>query len=825
MNQPLNIDHNIFDKMYVEVILPLNAEGLFTYAVPIEFQHKIKPGIRVEVEFGKRKHYSAIVKNVLNQSSWVNAKPIIGILDEETIVNSKQFELWEWMNQYYLASFGEIMNAALPSVLKLSSETKILKSFDEMPEHLNLEDDEYLILEGLDIRNELSMYDVQLLLQRKNVIPLLQQLLEKQFIVINESLVEQEKISKIKWIKLADRLINDSQALNEMLTMIQRSIHQTRSMMTYLSLEKNRNWMRRSELQHKSGTESAITETLLKKGVFQEIEMDKYELPISLDFDPNITLSVEQATALNEIKNHWKNKNTVLLHGITGSGKTMLYLELMREVISQGKQVLYLVPEIALTAQLVGRLKMYFGDELIEYHSSQTQKNKLAIWKRISTNHPIVIGARSAIFLPFTNLGLVIIDEEHETSYKQQDPQPRYHARDTAIVLASFHHAKILLGSATPSLESYHNAQTDLYGYVKLDHRYGESHLPEISLISMKDSMKNHGMVGHFTKELLTEITNTLTDGKQILLFRNRRGFSPILQCLHCRYEATCERCDINMTYHKHQQKLKCHICGASRPIPPNCPNCGLDTLQFIGFGTEKIEEELKSHFPEVSIQRLDMDTARTRRMQHEIIENFQEGVIQILVGTQMLAKGLDFENVALVGILQADQMLHFPDFRALEKTYQLLTQVSGRSGRRKEMGKVIIQGFSVHHPVISDVVNHDTIQFYNRELLERQKYHYPPFVRMIRVELRHSKLYVVSEAANQLVLWLQKDFGKRILGPADPAPARIKNLYLKEIWIKFEKSKQTSLQIKMKLKAHSLKIKQVKGYSSLSVHIDVDPL
>ncbi len=798
--------------------------GTFTYKVPAELEESIKVGQRVEVEFGKRKHYAALVKSITRQTPWAETKSILSIIDSEPLVTESQLAFWDWLSQYYLCGPGEIMLAALPSLFRLQSETCIVALEPPKGNTSEVTDDEFMILEALELRHELSVSEIHQLLQKTTVLRLLHSMLEKRWISAHEKMEDVVEIPKISWIRLHETLRNDENKFNESLNQIQKSENQSRSIIRYLQIKKDYGWIKRRELQKLSSTTSAVTDALIKKEFYEQVDFAKFEYPEERKEVKPVLLSEDQIKARDLILDEWDKKACVLLHGVTGSGKTIIYLDLILKCLENGLQVLYLVPEIALTSQLVQRLKVHLGDRLLEYHSDLSPKSKIAVWNAAQKFTNVFIGARSAIFLPFSKLGLIIVDEEHDGSYKQTDPSPRYQARDCAIVLAQQFKAHVLLGSASPSLESYYNSMQGKYSYIRLEQRFGESSLPEIQTISMKEAQQFGKLKGLFTEPLLEEMQKQFDAGKQVIVFRNRRGYSPLLQCSNCLWEAGCSRCDVHMTLHKMQNKLKCHICGNQKEVPQRCPECGQYTLRILGFGTEQIEEELKSHFPDKKVQRLDLDSARSRTMQQKIIEAFQEQEIDILVGTQMVTKGLDFDHVGLVGILQADQILLFPEFRAHERGYQLLTQVSGRAGRRNEIGKVLIQGYHIHHPVIAYVMQHKPEAFYQNELAERRKFKYPPFYRLIRLQLLHLKLERVEEAATLLASQLKKLFGNRILGPSEPHLSRVKGSYVREILIKIEKNAERTAEIKTELLRLSQQLKNVKDLKTIRVHIDVDP-
>ncbi len=816
--------NEVVEKKYVDVVLPLSLAGSFTYEVPEEMMEQVQTGIRVEVEFGKRKHYAALVIAIHHTTHWSKPKKLLSIIDETPIVGNKQIEFWEWMSDYYLCSLGEIMAAALPSTYKLESATSIFSLMDTNPFPDGLDDDEYLILEALDLRQEISISEVQTILQRKSVLKLIHKMIANRWIASRERLEDRSEISKTVWVRLHSKYQNDKIDFNELITQVQRSEKQTRALLQYLQIKKDYSWIKRKEIQKLSHTDAAVINSLIKKEILEECILDKFEVPEIVYKKVDIVLNPEQELCYSQLKTSFKKTPTVLLHGITGSGKTMLYLKLIQETLNQNKQVLYLVPEIALTSQLVIRIKEFLADKLLEYHSELSIKSKEAVWNAALKLNRVFIGARSSVFLPFHNLGLIIVDEEHDASYKQTDPSPRYNARDAAIVLAKKFDANILLGSATPSIESYYNAKSGKYGSCQLNSRYGDSVLPEIETISLKEAQRFGNLKGYFSQQLLDAIKMQFESGKQVIIFRNRRGYSPLLQCSNCNWEASCDRCDIRMTLHKYQDKLKCHICGNFRPVPERCPDCGQFTLKILGFGTEKLEEELQEFFPDKNIKRLDLDVARSRKMQQAIIEDFQEKEIDLLVGTQMVTKGLDFHHVGLVGIMQADQILHYPDFRAQERAFQLFTQVSGRAGRRKEQGKVLIQAYNISHPVIHFVIQHDLDSFYQRELFERKTFHYPPYVRLINIQLLHLKLNIVEEGMQIYSDHLKKIYGKRVLGPSEPHVSKIRGSHIRELLIKIEKDTNYLTKVKQDILKISQELKNVKKYSSVRILIDVDP-
>ncbi|MFN8280713.1 MAG: primosomal protein N' [Saprospiraceae bacterium] len=808
---------------FAEVIVPLALDGFFTYFIPSEMSSGILPGMRVEIEFGKSKRYSGIVRRIKDQSSWQKTKPIIEVLDSEPIVTEKQMELWEWISTYYMCSIGEVMIASVPSQYRLSSETMFVRSIDHY-DQLELTDEEFLILEALDMRNQLLVQDIQSILQKKSVMKLVRSLLDRKLIALHEILQQQTIQKKTGWIRLNESLRQSHDSFVSALEQIQRSKHQTSLVLTYLQGNPSYEWRRQSEIQTRSGTSSAVLQSLVKKNILERIELDRYAYPEVFTPEIKIILSDIQSKAVSHIKASWAEKAVCLLHGLTGSGKTHIYINLILDMIASGKQVLYLLPEIALTAQLVIRLKKYFGDRLIEYHSGISQTGRLAAYHVIRQGHPIVIGARSSVFLPFKNLGLVIVDEEHDQGYKQSEPAPRYNARDVSLMLAQIHQAQVLLGSATPSLETYHNAETGRYGLVTLLQRHGESQLPDVEIIPIREEARLNQMTGLFSAKMLQKIAEQLQRKKQVIIFRNRRGYSPVIRCTNCNWEALCDQCDIHLTVHKQLNQIKCHICGIRRPVPAQCPQCHQHTVRMVGFGTEQVEEELQKLFPDVVVQRFDLDAARSKSSQSQILEDFHDGNIQILVGTQMLTKGLDFDQVVLVGVLQADQLFYYPDFRAQERAFQLLTQVSGRSGRRDDPGKVLIQAFNTSYKVLGFVARHDYNAFYQNELEERRRFAYPPWNRIIRIELRHRREHIAQKAAEHLVDTLKPTLSFRVLGPSDASLSKIKGFYAKEIYIKMEKNNSIINSTKILIRKNCQELSNQSDWRSIRIIVDVDP-
>lgn len=808
---------------YAQIIIPVSLEGTYTYRIPEEMKPILKVGMRVEIEFGRKRHYAGLVRRISNDQYFPDSKPILDILDSHAIVTEQQLNLWEWISEYYMCTLGEVMSAALPNAYRLASETKILKVEDLDYVGLELNQDEFMVLEALDLRRELRIGEVSQILQKKRILKLIKDLNQKGFIKLKEQLEEQEDAVKTRWLKIGKEYTDEPGAINKALIAVQKSEHQSRLLLCYISERKDYGWIKSSDLTRISGSEGTIVKALVKKGIFEELFLEKFKIPDVILNPLELTLSQDQQIAKEELVAGLYQKGIALLKGVTGSGKTQVYLDLINDYILAGKQVLYMVPEIALTTQLVYRIKQYFPEHTLEYHSGLSTRDRLSVWNQCIEGHPLIIGARSSLFLPFKNLGLVIVDEEHDPSYKQNEPAPRYNARDAAMILALEYNAHVILGSATPSLESFQMALSEKIAYVRLDQRYGEGQLPEIKLISLKDAKRKAQLHGNFSEELIEAMKKQMEEGRQIIVFRNRRGYSPLLQCSSCQWESSCHQCDLNLTYHKFHHLLKCHLCGTSMALPSQCPECGKETLRLVGFGTEKIEEELQSIFQDKNIGRFDQESARTKARQIQIMDAFQNKEIDILVGTQMVSKGLDFDHVGLVVIIQADQILHFPDFRAHERGYQLMTQVSGRSGRRNIQGQVIIQSYQTNHPIISDVMNHEYSGMAERELKERQRFHYPPYIKLIRLIIRNPKLQTVESISETLSRRLRLKLGTRVLGPAEPTISKIKGAYARELYIKVERNHLKLNEAKQLIKTNIAQLKKEEGNATRYI-IDVDP-
>lgn len=774
---------------FIEVVLPLAVSKTFTYQVSEAEFNYIQIGMRVAVPFGKTKILTALVLDKNNiPPQLYEAKEIHQILDEQPVVNAFQIEHWKWIASYYMCSLGEVFRSALPSGYILESETQISAKENATVDFSELKDDEYLILEALQSQSLITIQDVIKILGKKTVFPIINKLLAKGALVLQEEISEQYKPKLVRYIKLQDAYLQPDK-LAELLKELSSAKRQRELVLHYFQLHaQDKNPISVKQLIESSGISSTIIKSLVDKLIFEEYYIAHDRVVFDQATDSQFTLSAPQQKAYESIQQNLNHFEVNLLHGITASGKTEIYIKLLEYYVQQGKQVLFLLPEIALTTQLVQRLTAYFGNEVAVFHSKYTNNERIEVWNQVLEQSPkakVVVGVRSALFLPFSNLGCIIVDEEHEPTYKQNDPAPRYHARDAAIVLAKQHQAKVLLGSATPSLETYYNVQTKKYGLTELNVRYGKVVLPEIFLIDIKDKYFRKKMTGHFSDELIEAIAETVTKGEQVILFQNRRGFSPYVECMTCGHVPHCPSCDVSLTYYKFKNQLRCHYCGYSMANPTHCHSCQSVDLTTKGFGTEQIEMELKTLFPEKNIGRMDQDTTRGKFGFEKIIDAFKNREVDILVGTQMLAKGLDFDNVTLVGILNADNLLNQPNFRAYERAFQMMTQVSGRAGRSEKSGKVLIQTFNPLHNTIQQVLGTDYLSMYKEQLYERQNFKYPPFYRLIKLTLKHRDFDKLKEGALWLYTVLAKSMPYPVLGPEEPAINRIRNEYIRTIMVK----------------------------------------
>ena len=818
--------------LFVDVIVPLALPQLFTYRIPLVMNGMIKPLQRVVVPFGKKKKYTAIVYAVHEvPPQQYEAKYIDAIIDEEASINEIQLKFWEWIAEYYMCSLGEVMQAALPAGLKLSSET-VLRKYGIADEEVmkTLNDREFLVMEALEKAGQLSVKDVENIAGIKTVYPIIKKLMEHRLLSVEEEMRDTFKQKTETWLSLSSEHFGE-EGLNKLIDSLKRAPKQQEVILAFLSLgnmDVNApSGIKKSDLIKKLGGNAGSLNAVLKKDIFI-IEDRIVSRLVGEEDSADFVLSDAQEKALDQINEAFTEKQTVLLHGLTGSGKTEIYIRLIAEQLEKGKQVLYLLPEIALTAQIIHRLRKHFGRKVQVYHSKFSENERVEVWNAVAKadkeTGALILGARSSVFLPFVNLGLVLVDEEHEPTFKQYEPAPRYNARDAAMVLANFHDAKVLLGSATPSLESYHKAQKGKYGLVKLQERFGGAQLPTIVLNDLREDTKRRRMKGIFSPMLFEGIESTLKGNKQVILFQNRRGFAPMLQCQKCQWVPQCVQCDISLTYHKAIHQLRCHYCGYSLNVPSSCAVCGSPDIRFKGFGTEKIEEELNGLLPEVSSARMDLDTTRSKYSYHKLIEDFEQQRIQVLIGTQMVSKGLDFNEVKLVGVLNADAMLKYPDFRSYERSFQLLSQVAGRAGRRSEPGIVLIQTWDPEHAVLQMVKDHNYELFFEVEIEERRKFHYPPFSKLIHVTLKNEAQTGLDEAADALANYLRSTFGTRILGPEYPAMMKVRNMFQKRILIKIENGLSLS-KFKATLKIQIAAFFQQFPLKNFRLTIDVDPV
>jgi primosomal protein N' (replication factor Y) len=809
---------------FIDVILPIPIQKTFTYSVTVSEAKFLQKGMRVAVSFGKTKMYTALVFNIhQNPPELYDAKEIHQILDEKPIVTEVQLQNWQWISSYYMCSLGDVYRAALPSAFLLESETIVLKN-EAFLEEDTLGDEEFLIFEALQRQSQLTIHQVSDILGKKKVLPTINALIQKSAIYIKEEIYEQYKPKMVKYVRLSSLYSSDID-LQNLLEQLSRAKKQREAVLGYFQLAADKKPIKAKELESKIGISSSVLKALVDKEVFELYEIQTDRINYKGETNSLKELNEFQETALTEIKSSFEEKEVVLLHGITSSGKTEVYTKLIEDNLKSGKQILFLLPEIALTTQIITRLENYFGNQISVFHSKYSMNERVEVWNNVLNNKSkaqIILGARSSIFLPFSNLGLIIVDEEHETSYKQFEPSPRYHARDTAVVLAHQHKAKVLLGSATPSLESYFNTQNGKYGLVELNRRFGNVQLPKIELINIKEKHRKKKMKNHFSDRLLELINEALENKEQVILFQNRRGFSPVLECTTCGVAPQCPNCDVSLTFHKYKSELKCHYCNYQRAKPNGCSACGSNTMDTKGFGTEQIELELKELYPAHSIGRMDLDTTRGKHGYQKIIGAFENREIDILVGTQMLSKGLDFDNVSLVGILNADTMLNFPDFRAHERSYDMLVQVSGRSGRAKKQGNVAVQTFNPYHQILQQVSTTDYAKMYKEQLQERWQYKYPPYYRLIKITLKHKEYLKVESGINWLAKALQNVFKENVLGPTAPVVSRVRNQYIKNITIKIP-PKQNLAETKKQLHRIKDTFQSVKDFRPIRFIIDVD--
>lgn len=812
---------------FVDVILPIPVENSFTYRITDAQYASIKPGMRLAVPFGKTKIYTALSIGVhQNEPVIYEAKDIEEILDEEPVVHLTQLNFWKWMADYYMCTLGDVLRAALPSAFLLESETIVKRASGFKIETYDLEGDGQLIAEALIDKPILKIHEVMDILGKKKVLPEIKKLIDLGVVQLEEEIYEAYKPKLVKYVKLSTDY-EQEERMHAALDDLERAPKQREVLLTFFSLKaKSKKPIKSEELQKAANATAAQVKELVKKGILEIYKIQRDRINFHSDsIDDTKELNSYQIEALKEIKQDFEDKEVCLLHGVTSSGKTEIYVNLIEEYLAAGKQVLYLLPEIALTTQLVARLQKYFGEKLSVYHSKYSVHEQVEVWNNVLNQAPkaqLILGARSSIFLPYENLGLVIVDEEHEPSYKQFDPAPRYHARDAAIVLAYLQKAKVLMGSATPALESYYNAQAGKYGLVTLKHRHGNVLMPENIIIDIQEKHRKKLMSGHFSDDLQRAITDALAEGEQVILFQNRRGYSPILECKTCGHSPQCPNCDVSLTYHKHRSQLRCHYCGYHIAMLLKCMACGSEELDTKGFGTEQVETELKTLFPDTKVARMDSDTTRGKYGFEKIITAFEQGETDILVGTQMLTKGLDFRNVTLVGILHADSMLNIPDFRAHERSFQLIQQVSGRAGRTQKRGKVLIQTYNPYHQILQQVSQNNYEAMYTEQLEERHIYKYPPFCRLIKITLKHRDFQKIEEASVWMGQALKNIFSEQILGPEPPPVSRIRNEYYRNILIKIPRKQSLSKTKKAILRVRTSFL-SIGAFRSVKIVINVD--
>ncbi len=814
---------------FAEIILPLALPGTFTYEIPPEDLPYLKIGQRVSVPFGTNKLYTGIIHSFhQNKPELFKTKQIDSILDTEPLVTETQIQFWQWMASYYMCTLGEVYRNAFPTALKWESETfvKFIGTIDKIEEKLS--EDEWMAVNALDKKGILTVNEIAKIVERKSVIKIIKSFWEKGIIQLDEVLKEKYTPKVELFVRVNPELKSDENLFNSSFEKLKNAAKQ-REVLLQLIVEEAQSSkpIKISAFLKKYGGTHAIFHTMAEKGLVEiyDLEISRID-EIRNDIVDSEQLNFEQNRALKSIENYFEQQKTVLLHGVTSSGKTEIYIKLIEQQIEEDKTTLFLLPEISLSSQMVQRIRKHFGNKVGIYHSKFNQNERVELWsKALNDQNKIILGPRSALFLPFQNLGLVIVDEEHEGAYKQTDSKPYFHARDMALVLANFFEANVILGSATPSLETYHNAQTGKFGYVQLTKRYSDVKMPKIELVDLRAALRSKEITGDISNILRDAIQETVKEGKQVLIFQNRRGFAPVMECLSCGHSPFCPNCDVPLTFHRISNQLRCHYCGHSQARPSKCSNCQSLELTTKGIGTEQIEIQLQSLFPKLKIARMDVDAMRKKYAYEKTLEAFEQQEIDILVGTQMIAKGLDFSNLGLVGVIRADSMLNFPDFRAHEKAFQLLTQVSGRAGRRNEQGKVLIQTYNPDHEILQNVTRYDYEKTAKDILYERKSFLYPPFLRLIQITFRHTKKEKVDKVSLEFVK-LMRGFldEKHLLGPEEPSIGRIRNLYIQNVLIKIPEN--NSLQNVKKLISKAVEsLHTVQAFRSVRIEIDVDPV
>lgn len=820
---------------FAELLLPLAIKGTYTYRIPEDMRTLLQIGCRVLVPFGQKKIYTAIVVLLHdNEPKGYRVKEIISMIDPKPILRYPQLKFWQWISDYYLCTLGEVYKAALPSGLKVESETFISVNPDyEESEPGELTDRMRTVLDFAAQRGRMQVHEITRITEFKNVESIVNKLLELGAIHVAERVIDNYRAKTESCVRLnIDR--TDDEALHRIFDEVKRAKKQEALLLSYLDLS---HWLQKSkpvkevtkdELLKRSGVTQPVLAAARQRGVFEvyKREVNRFA-DLGTDLIAPPTLTDEQTRAYSEIHRCFKDKPITLLHGVTSSGKTTIYMHLIKDTLEAGKQALYLVPEIALTTQLTRRLRKVFGDKLLIYHSKFSDNERVDIWKRLldSSDPCVVIGVRSSIFLPYSNLGLIVVDEEHDTSYKQQDPAPRYNGRNAAIILASMHGAKTLLGSGTPAIEVYYRAKKGDYGFVELLTRFEGIQMPNVKVVDMKMARKKRETKGMFSLELVKDCRQALENKEQVILFQNRRGYSPYISCKECGWVPTCQNCDVSLTYHKHIRTLSCHYCGYTMTMPSLCPACGLPGLEIVGYGTERIEDEVESVFPDEKISRMDLDTTRNKNSYERIIDDFSSHKTNILVGTQMVTKGLDFDGVSIVGILNADALISFPDFRASERAFNMMEQVAGRAGRAHKRGTVLVQTTRPTHPIVEFVKSHNYQEFFNYELSERQQYNFPPFTRIVNVYLKHRNEDTLTEVSVRYSNMLREVFGNRVFGPEPPMVARVQSLYIRQVMLKFENAASMA-KVKVILRnIYEQLVATDSRMKSTILYYDVDPM
>ena len=814
---------------FVEVILPLPLPKLYTYRINEDEAHFLQMGMRVAVSFGKSKVYTALVHKVHTNEPTYETKDIEYILDETPIVTPEQITHWQWIADYYMCTLGEVIKSALPSAFLLESETIIEIAEKDLNSNL-FSDDEFQVYEALHYKTALKGSEVSKIIPKKKTLKVIKSLVEKGAARISERIFEKYVPKLVKFIRLA-KDYQSQEGLQKALELL-KGEKQKKLIMAYFNhINREVLPLKVENLLEEAKVSNAVLKSVVEKGILEIYYLQKDRVSFAgSEILAKKTLNNTQNEALYQVQQQFQTKNTVLLQGVTASGKTEIYIELIDQYLKEGKQVLYLLPEIALTIHLINRLKKHFGKNLSVYHSKYNTNERIEVWNNVLNNcskAQLVVGVRSSVYLPFKDLGLVVIDEEHDSSYRQFDPAPRLQARDSAIMLANLFKAKTLLGTATPSIESMYNVKIGKYGFVYLSKRYANFLPPIIELIDIKDKQHRKRMNGHFSDILIEEMTNTLSQGKQVLLFQNRRGYAPIVQCMHCGTVPQCPHCDVSLTFHHSSNQLRCHYCGYAIPMPKTCIACGSVDLKTKGFGTEQISKELEVLFPQVAIDRMDQDTTNGKYGYEKILAKFEQQETQILVGTQMISKGLDFENIGLVGVMNADALIHSPDYRAYERSFQLLLQVSGRAGRSAQRGKVLIQTYNPQHPVIQQVLQNDFKGMYQNQIEERQSFSYPPFVQMIKITLKHTNFNRTNEGAEWFANALKEAFaskkGIEILGPEFPLISRIRNEYMKDVLVKVKPSELSIHHTKEQIKRIETSFQSISNFRAIRVSYLID--